>query len=106
MSRSIAKLKNDTKIITSIFRDDFNQIIAVTLFGFLIRFYGLNQNGFSWDELLVLLNAKQPFASINTFTPPPFFTYILHLVYIFGGSDSFFRVLPAAIGAAIVPVLY
>lgn len=106
MIQSTVNIKNSLSIITSILRNNFNQIVAVALSGLLLRFYELNVHGFRWDELFILLNSKRPFESIDTITPPPLFSYLVRLFHLLVQNDEFTRIVPAAIGAITIPVMY
>lgn|GEM_PF-1713366 len=88
----------------------FLSILAVTLLGFALRFYGVEKPTGMWhDEILTYTVAAKDsiLAIIDSSSPRPLYFLILHFwIEIFGNSELGMRILSVILGTFAVPAMY
>lgn len=86
-------------------------LIALTIIGFILRFYNLTFNSLWLDEASTLGFAEKSLSGIWDATAsgefnPPLFYYMEHFMISAGASEFTLRFIPALLGALTVPVFY
>ena len=86
-------------------------LIALTVIGFILRFYNLGFNSLWLDEASTLGFAERSLSGIWDATAsgefnPPLFYYMEHFIIGTGVSEFTLRFIPALLGALTVPVFY
>jgi len=85
------------------------EIVSLTVFGSILRFYRIGFHSFWLDEILSIRDASVPFSKISStvLASPPLFHYLLRALYLLVGRNDFWlRILPAFFGIITVPIIY